>query len=74
VTSTNKGGFANVTQAACTTGSVLDCTTNTLQPGSGSVAAATATSWLWADDRYLSPGGQTLLGNQAASIARNNPF
>jgi hypothetical protein len=74
VTSTNKGGFANVTQAACTTGSVLDCTTNTLQPASGSVAAATATSWLWADDRYLSPGGQTLLGNQAASIARNNPF
>ncbi len=74
VKSSNKGGFANVSQAACTTSSVLDCTTATLQPAIGSTAAATATSWLWANDRYLSPGGQTVLGNQAASIARNNPF
>ena len=74
VTSSNKGGFRNVSQAACTTSNVLDCTTSTLQPADGSVAAATATSWLWANDRYLSPGGQNVLGNQAVNIARNNPF
>ncbi|MDL2337355.1 MAG: hypothetical protein QFE16_05890 [Pseudomonadota bacterium] len=66
--------YANVTDAACTTAVVTDCTSLTLQPANGTVNAATDFTWLWADDRHLSAGGQELLGNRADSIVRNNPF
>ena len=68
-------GFTNATLGACDLSqstyvppSILDCTNLTL------VAGATPTSYLWADDRHLSAGGQLSLGNLAASRARNNPF
>lgn len=68
-------GFTNSTQGACELSrsalvppSVLDCTDLTL------VANATSASYLWADDRHLSAGGQTILGNFAVSRAENNPF
>jgi hypothetical protein len=48
--------------------SVLDCTNLTL------ISNGNATSYLWADDRHLSAGGQLSLGNLAATRARNNPF
>lgn len=64
-------GFANITQKACTTATrdqTKDCTTATL------VSGASATSWLWADDIQLSPGGHRYLGLLAEDRARNNPF
>ena len=68
-------GFTNSTQGACDLSrsalvppSVLDCTDLTL------VAGATSASYLWADDRHLSAGGQSLLGNIAVTRAENNPF
>lgn len=68
-------GFTNATMGACDLSqstlvppSILDCTNLTL------VAGATPSSYLWADDRHLSAGGQLTLGNLAASRARNNPF
>ena len=72
---TGLNGFTNSVQGACDLSrsalvppSVLDCTDLSL------VAGATSASYLWADDRHLSPGGQQLLGNTAVSRAENNPF
>jgi hypothetical protein len=48
--------------------SILDCTNLTLIPN------GTSTSYLWADDRHLSYGGQLSLGNSALQRARSNPF
>jgi outer membrane lipase/esterase len=64
-------GFVNTTQAACDAAlapSVTACTTVTL------VTGASATTYLWANDRLLSPGGHQLLANLALSRAANNPF
>ena len=68
-------GLTNVTEGVCDLGqskltppSILDCTDLTLIPGGN------ATTFLWADDRHLSLGGQTALGNLALTRARNNPF
>jgi outer membrane lipase/esterase len=68
-------GFTNVTTGVCDLSksmlvppSILDCTNLTLIPGGG------PTTFLWADDRHLSFGGQLSLGNLAASRAKNNPF
>lgn len=68
-------GFTNATDGVCDLSqslyvppSILDCTNNTL------IAGGTPSSYLWADDRHLSAGGQNALGNIAASRARNNPF
>lgn len=64
-------GFANVTKAVCLASAPLPtCTTQTLVADTG----ASATTWLWADDRHLSPGGHNRLGIVAATRARNNPF
>ena len=67
-------GFTNTTAGACdlsqsmlTPPSILDCTDLTLIPG------ATSTSYLWADDRHLSYGGQLRLGNLAASARQEQP-
>ena len=70
-------GLANVVDAACVASAPLpSCTTATLVPANTTTgaAAATAATWLWADDRRLSPAGQARLGLLAASRARNNPF
>ena len=64
-------GFTNVTQHVCNpvlAPTVNRCTTATL------VSGGSATTWLWADDTHLSPGGQALLGTIGLSRAKNNPF
>ena len=64
-------GFTNVTGHVCDPAlapSVKLCTTSTL------VTNGSATTWLWADDTRLSPGGQALLGSIGLSRAHNNPF
>ncbi|MEO6362630.1 MAG: SGNH/GDSL hydrolase family protein [Caldimonas sp.] len=68
-------GFSNSSVGACdlsrsmqVPASILDCTDLTLITGAGS------NSFLWADDRHLSAGGQSSLGNLAATRVQNNPF
>jgi outer membrane lipase/esterase len=68
-------GFTNVTTGVCDLGrslltppSSLDCTDLTL------ILNGNSATYLWADDRHLSPGGQNLLGTLALTRARNNPF
>jgi phospholipase/lecithinase/hemolysin len=63
-------GFTNWTEHACdpATGQLPNCTTSTL------VTGATSTSYLWADDLQLSPGGHARLGSAALTRAQNNPF
>ena len=68
-------GMTNVIAAACkSTAPLPGCTTATLQDATATEAAATATTWLWADSLRLSPAGQSRLGLLAESRARNNPF
>jgi outer membrane lipase/esterase len=66
----------NSTDAACdvtkTGGNVLNCTTQTMVTKDG--VAATPGGWLWADDRHLSPLGQSTLGSVAVSRVSINPF
>jgi outer membrane lipase/esterase len=62
-------GYANVIDAACLSTAVLpDCTSKTL------VTNGSADTWLWANDRMLSPAGQARLGTLAQTRALNNPF
>lgn len=62
-------GFSNVVDAAClTTVAIENCTTGTL------ISDSSATTWLWASDTLMSPGGQTQLANIALRRATNNPF
>jgi outer membrane lipase/esterase len=74
-------GFVNSTLAACLpTAPLPTCTTNTLGTDAAAVpppatpASASAATWLWADDRHFSAGGQNSLGTLAAQRAQNNPF
>jgi hypothetical protein len=70
-----KAGILNTKDAACLDAvSIVDCTSSTLQPVNGAVAAASETTWLWAKDWYFGPIGHSLLGNNAISIINNNPF
>lgn len=67
--------LTNVVLPACLdTAPLPDCTTNTLVGATATTAAATATTWLWADNLRLSPAGQSRLGQLAESRARGNPF
>ncbi len=68
-------GYVNVIAPACLSTAVLPgCSTTTLQPASGDVAAAGSFSWLWADATHLSPGGHNQIGALAATRAAGNPF
>ena len=70
-------GLVNVTVPAClSTAALPGCTSATLVPADAvtGAAAATASTWLWADDLRISPAGQSRLGALAESRARNNPF
>ncbi len=73
--------FFNTTLAACLPTAPLPlCTTQTLGtdandiPTPTVVNTASGATWLWADDRHLSAGGQASLGSLAVTRARNNPF
>lgn len=74
-------GFVNTTLAAClATAPLPTCTTLTLGTNAAAIpppavpAAASATTWLWADALHLSAGGQSGLASLAVSRAQNNPF
>jgi lysophospholipase L1-like esterase len=70
-------GLANVVAAAClNTAPLPGCTSATLVAADSvtGAAAATAATWLWADNVRLSPAGQARLGVLAAQRARGNPF
>jgi lysophospholipase L1-like esterase len=63
--------FTNLTQAACDStkaASALQCTTSTL------VTGGSGDTYMWADDRHLSAGGQRVVGGLAATRASGNPF
>ncbi len=60
-------GLSNITEAVCTVG-LPNCTTATL------LTSADPTSFLWADDTRLSPGGHSQLATLAIDRARRNPF
>lgn len=61
-------GACDLTKSTRVPPSVLDCSDLTLITGAGS------NSYLWADDRHLSAGGQASLGSLAVTRAHNNPF
>jgi outer membrane lipase/esterase len=67
------GGFANVAAAACSA-ALPSCTTLTLVADPITALPASGDTWLWADDRHLSAGGQKGLGGLAATRAAGNPF
>jgi outer membrane lipase/esterase len=60
-------GYADIASVACTL-ALPDCTTATL------VTGATATNYLWADDRHFSFDLHARLGDLAVTRATNNPF
>ena len=66
-TNTNTGA-CDLTKSKLVPPSVLDCTDLTLITGAG------ANTYLWADDRRLSAGGQASFGNLAIERAENNSF
>jgi outer membrane lipase/esterase len=75
VASPSSYGLVNVVLPACLpTAPLPGCTTSTLVGATPVSAAATSTTWLWADSLRLSPAGQSRLGALAESRARNNPF
>lgn len=66
---------ANFTDPACndaTLSNVRSCTSQTLRTVNG--VAATASTYLWADNVHMSPVGHSNLGSLALSRATNNPF
>ncbi|MDM4766722.1 SGNH/GDSL hydrolase family protein [Pelomonas sp. SE-A7] len=59
----------NATDAMClTTVTIADCTTKTI------LAESDPATWLWANDKLLSPAGHHMIGQSALSRAVNNPF
>lgn len=63
-------GLANNSDPACTTPTLTTCTTDTLVTG----AAGSATSYLWADDRHMSPIGHAAIGNEGVRQIRQGAF
>jgi len=59
-------GFTDVVNAGCTTASLLDCTTLTVQT-SGIV-------YLWADSLHMAYTAHNQIGSNALYKAQNNPF
>ena len=66
----NAGSYSFTDQkvAVCATASVLDCSENTL------ISGGSSSTYLWADDRHLSAGGQNAFGDLAVARAKGNPF
>ena len=58
----------DLSKSQLTPPSTLDCTEFTL------VAFGSGATFLWADDRHFSSGGQAMLGDLAVTRALNNPF
>jgi outer membrane lipase/esterase len=66
-------GYRNARDAACVPVDPLQCTTATLRENEDG-SSASSTTWLWASELQLSPGGHAQLGSLAQSRARNQPF
>jgi outer membrane lipase/esterase len=60
-------GFTDISTAVCTV-LIPNCTPNTL------VTGATVNTYLWADDKHLSSGGQSQIATLALDRVRRNPF
>jgi outer membrane lipase/esterase len=60
-------GFNDIGTGACTV-PIPACTTGTLVDG------ATSSTYLWADGKHLSSGGQSQIASLAIERARGNPF
>ena len=58
----------DLSKSQLTPPSILDCTEFTL------IINGTGDTFLWADDRHMSYGGQLMLGQLATDRALNNPF
>ncbi|WP_280154061.1 SGNH/GDSL hydrolase family protein [Piscinibacter sp. XHJ-5] len=70
-----KAAQVNTSDPACDDLHLADvrtCTSQTLRTKDG--VAATATSYLWADNLHMSPAGHTSAGTLAVQRAVNNPF
>jgi outer membrane lipase/esterase len=62
-------GLVNASAAACkATAALPTCTTSTLD------GAASASTWLWADDTWLAHGGHRELGSRALTRVRASAF
>lgn len=66
-------GYRNARDAACVPVDPLQCTTATLRENEDG-SSASSTTWLWASELQLSPGGHAQLGSLAQSRAHNQPF
>ena len=68
--------FGNVFDPACTnttpTNTAIDCTNATLRPDVN--PADNSFSFEFADDRFLTPAVNRLMGNLARDRAHNHPF
>lgn len=60
-------GFTDISTSLCTV-PIPNCTTNTLAIG------ATSSTYLWADPKHMSTGGQSQIGSLALTRVRGNPF
>ncbi len=60
-------GFTDISTSICTV-PIPNCTTNTLLTGS------TVSTYLWADEKHLSSGGQGQIATLALDRVRRNPF
>jgi len=68
-------GLVNVKDAVCIAGlAPTECTTLTLVTAPPLFPPASASNYLWANDRLFSSSGHALLGNLAYSRSSNNPF
>lgn len=72
-------GYFNVVDAICDPAvlNVIDCNTNTLRTAASNpvlTPGGTPANYLWAFDKYLSPGGHNTLGATAASRVAANPL
>ncbi len=60
-------GFTDISTGVCTV-PIPNCNTNTL------VTGATVSTYLWADEKHLSSGGQNQIATLALDRVRRNPF
>jgi len=68
-------GLVNVKDAVCIAGlAPTACTSLTLVTAPPLFPPASASNYLWANDRLFSSSGHALLGNLAYSRSSNNPF
>ena len=80
-TATTSSGYVNATSGICdpaAAAAVIDCTTSTLLTATSTPVALTTngspSTYLWADDKHLSPAGHSSLATVAAQRTNSNPL